>query len=58
MISTLIYFEYLQNINLYLRPGKMNSHAEAPGQTSLLKMSKMVVKTIGYDLILIPYSLV
>ena len=58
MISTLIYFGCLQNINVCLRPGKMNYYEEAPGQTSLLKMSKIVVEPIGTDPTLIPHSLV
>ena len=35
MISTLIFFEDLQNINVWLRLGKMNGYSEAPGQTTL-----------------------
>ena len=58
MISTLISFGDLQNINLFLRPGKMNGYVKAPGQTSLLKISKIIVKPIWPDPTLIPHSLV
>ena len=53
MISSLISFEDLQNTNVCLRPGKMNGYAEDPGQTSLLKISKKIVKPIGPDQTLI-----
>ena len=36
----------------------MDGYVEAPGQTSLLKMSKIVVDPIGPDLTLPPHSLV
>ena len=42
MISTLISFEDLHNINVCLRPGNMNGYAEATGQTLLLKMSNFL----------------
>ena len=58
IMSTLIYFENLQNINVCLRPGKINGYTEAPGRASLLKMSEKVVKTIVPDPALIPHSLV
>ena len=58
MISTLISFEGLQNINLCLSPGKMNGYAEDPGQTLLLKISKIVVKKIFPNLTLLAHSLV
>ena len=45
-IYTLIYFGCLQNINVCLRPGKMNGYGKAPVNISLLKMSKIVVKPI------------
>ena len=51
----LISFEDFQIINVCLRPGKMNYYEEAPGQTSLLKMSKIVVEPIGTDPTLIPH---
>ena len=58
MIYTLIYFEDLQTINLCLIPEKMNSYAKDPGQTSLLKMSKVVFRPIGPDPKLFTHSLV
>ena len=58
MISALISLENLQNINVCLRSVKMNGYTEAPGQTSLLKMSKVVVRPIGPDPTLFPHSLV
>ena len=54
MISTIISFDNLHNINVCMKPGKMNGYAEAPGQTSLLKMSKIVVKPIGPESTLTP----
>ena len=36
----------------------MNGYVEAPTQTSLLKISKMVANLIGPDLTLLPHSLV
>ena len=57
MISTLLFFENLQNIHLFLRPGKINGYVEAPGKTPLLKMSKIVVGPIGYDPKLLIHSL-
>ena len=58
MISTLIYFEDLHNINVCLIPGKRKGYVEAPGQTSLLKMSKTSVDPIKPEPTLLPYSLV
>ena len=52
MIST-----HLHNINVCLRPENMNGYTEAPGQTSLLKISKIVVDPIGSDPTLLPNSL-
>ena len=58
IISTLIYFEDLQTINLCLIPEKMNSYAKDPGQTSLLKMSKISVEPIGPNPTLLTHYLV
>ena len=58
MIFTLILFEDLQKINVCLIPGNMNGYAEALGQKSLLKISKIVVEPIGPDPTLLSHSLV
>ena len=47
MIYTLNSFEDLQNINVCLIYGNMKCYTEAPGQTSLLKISEIVVNPNG-----------